>query len=87
MLFVAIAGTATWGIFGVIFLCKPINNYWNLDVSGTCFNAEIHFKSTSILGIVLDWAIWLMPMPVVSRLKLPRRQKGGVLVVFGLGGL
>jgi hypothetical protein len=74
-------------VFGVIFLCNPIPSYWDLRVSGMCRNAEDHFFSTSILGIFLDWAIWILPIPVVGRLKLPRRQKMGLLAVFGLGGM
>jgi hypothetical protein len=80
-------GAASWGVFGVIFLCKPVHKYWDSAVAGTCMNAESHFWSTSIIGIVIDWAIWLLPIPVVGRLRLPRRQKMGLLVVFGLGGL
>lgn len=56
-------------------------------VPGTCLNAENHFYSTSIIGIVLDWAIWILPIPVLGGLSLPRRQKIGLLGVFGLGGL
>ncbi|KAH5154251.1 hypothetical protein HBI73_064610 [Parastagonospora nodorum] len=87
ILFGCIIGAAAWGIFGVIFLCKPIHTYWNLRVNGTCMDAETHFFSTSLIGIVLDWAIWILPIPVVGRLKLPRRQKWGLMCVFGLGGM
>ncbi|KAH5499869.1 hypothetical protein HBI29_157560 [Parastagonospora nodorum] len=87
ILFGCIIGAAAWGIFGVIFLCKPIHTYWNLRVNGTCMDAETHFFSTSVIGIVLDWAIWILPIPVVGRLKLPRRQKWGLMCVFGLGGM
>jgi hypothetical protein len=86
LLLAVILGAAAWGVFGVIFLCNPIPSYWDLRVPGSCGNAEDHFFSTSILGIVLDWAIWILPIPVVGRLKLPRRQKMGLLAVFGLGG-
>ncbi|KAF1942306.1 hypothetical protein EJ02DRAFT_345713 [Clathrospora elynae] len=86
LLFVLIFGTATWGIFGNVFLCNPVQSYWDLTISGTCMNKENHFWSTSIIGIVLDFAIWMLPIPVVGRLKLPRRQKTGLLIVFGLGG-
>jgi hypothetical protein len=85
-LLILVLGAAAWGVFGVIFLCNPIRSYWNLGVIGKCFNAEDHFFSTSIIGIVLDWAVWLLPIPVVGRLKLPHRQRIGLLVVFGLGG-
>jgi hypothetical protein len=78
---------AAWGVFGVIFLCRPIRSYWNLRVPGKCLDAETHFFSTSVVGICLDWAIWIMPIPVVGRLKLPFRQKVGVVGVFALGGL
>ena len=80
-------GAVSWGVFGVIFLCSPVQKYWDSSTPGSCRNAEVHFWSTSIIGIVLDWAIWLLPIPVVGRLRLPRRQKIGLLVVFSLGGL
>jgi hypothetical protein len=48
---------------------------------------EKHFWSASIIGIVIDFAIWILPLPVIGLLKLPRRQKLGLLFVFGLGVL
>jgi len=84
---VTILGATAWGVFGVIFLCNPVRKYWDMTAVGTCMDAETHFWSTSIMGIILDWMIWILPMPVVGKLKLPRRQKLGLLVVFGLGGL
>ncbi|KAH6638805.1 hypothetical protein C7974DRAFT_304363 [Boeremia exigua] len=82
-----ILGATAWGVFGVIFLCNPIKTYWDVQADGKCMNAEKHFWSTSIIGIVIDWAIWVLPMPIVGKLKLPRRQKWALWVVFGLGGL
>jgi len=87
ILLVAILGAAAWGIFGVIFLCEPVQEYWHVGMQGKCMSAEIHFFSTGVLGIVLDWCIWVLPMPVVGRLRLPRRQKAGLVGVFGLGGV
>jgi hypothetical protein len=87
LLLALVLGAATWGVFGVVFLCDPIRSYWDLRVPGTCSNAEDHFFSTSVVGIFLDWAIWILPIPVVSRLNLPRRQRRGLLAVFGLGGM
>jgi hypothetical protein len=87
LLLALILGAAAWGVFGVIFLCSPIHNYWDLRVPGICASAEDQFFSTSVVGIFLDWAIWILPIPVVGRLKLPRGQKMGLLAVFGLGGM
>lgn len=87
IIFILVAGAAAWGILGVVFLCDPVQSYWHIAVHGHCMNTERHFSSTSIIGIALDCALWLLPIPVVGSLRLPRRQKMGLLVVFGLGGL
>ncbi|KAF2646868.1 hypothetical protein P280DRAFT_387957 [Massarina eburnea CBS 473.64] len=74
-----------WGFFGVLFLCTPVEKYWDTQTPGRCINAEAHFWSTAILGIVLDFAIWVLPIPVVGRLRMGRRQSWGLVAVFGLG--
>lgn len=86
LLLFLVIGATTWGVFGIIFLCDPAKTYWDVSVNGRCMNAEHHFWSTSIIGIVIDWAIWILPMPIVGKLRLPRRQKWGLWGVFGLGG-
>jgi hypothetical protein len=86
-LLVLIFGAMVWAVFGLVFLCSPVQAYWNVKVVGRCMDAEDHFWSTSIIGIVIDWAIWILPMPVIRSLKLPRRQKWGLWGVFGLGCL
>jgi hypothetical protein len=86
-LFILAFGSTAWGVFGNVFLCDPVPSYWDVTLDGECMDKETHFWSTSIIGIVLDFAIWILPIPVVGKLKLPRRQKMGLLIVFGLGGL
>lgn len=76
LLFLVIGATA-WGGFGIIFLCDPVKTYWDIRADWRCMNAEHHFWSTSIIGIIIDWVIWILPMPIVGNLKLPRRQKWG----------
>lgn len=87
VLLVLILGAAAWAVFGLVFLCRPIQAYWDVKIDGHCMDAEEHFWSTSIIGIVLDWAIWILPMPVVGSLRLPKRQKWGLWGLFGLGCL
>ncbi|KAL6173624.1 hypothetical protein ACJQWK_01164 [Exserohilum turcicum] len=86
-LFILVLGATAWGVFGNVFLCDPVQSYWEMTTAGTCMDKEQHFWSTSVIGIVLDVAIWVLPIPVIGQLKLPRRQKTGLLVVFGLGGV
>ncbi|CAI6303599.1 unnamed protein product [Periconia digitata] len=77
--------SCAWGFFGVLLLCRPIKRYWEIEIPGYCINAEAHFWSTSVLGVVLDVAIWVLPIPVVRKLEVRGRQRVGLAVVFGLG--
>lgn len=86
VLFLLILGATAWGMFGLVFLCSPVRSQWDLKVHGRCMDVELHFLSSSVVGIVLDWAIWVLPMPIMRRLRLPRRQKWGLWGLFGLGG-
>lgn len=61
--------------------------YWDVRVQGRCISAEDHFASTSIIGIVLDFAIWMVPIPVVVGLRMRWKEKVGLLILFGMGGL
>jgi hypothetical protein len=81
----ATLGAMAWGLFGIVFLCSPVQKYWQGDLPGNCMDAEDHFWTSSLMGIVLDCVIWVMPMPVLGRLKLRARQKVGLLVPFGMG--
>ncbi|KAI4635274.1 uncharacterized protein J4E87_000224 [Alternaria ethzedia] len=84
VLLILVFGATAWGIFGNIFLCEPVQSYWNVTLSGKCMNKENHFWSTSIIGLVLDFSIWVLPIPVIGKLNLPSRQKLGLVAVFGL---
>ncbi|ORY19184.1 hypothetical protein BCR34DRAFT_552696 [Clohesyomyces aquaticus] len=81
-----VMGAATWGILGVVFMCLPVRKYWDIAIPGTCMDPHDHFLSSASIGIVLDFAIWVLPMPVIGRMQLPGRQKAWLMAVFGLGG-
>ncbi|KAH8908298.1 hypothetical protein BR93DRAFT_868205, partial [Coniochaeta sp. PMI_546] len=58
-----------WLVFVRPVYCQPPNLWWA--------NAGLH--------ITTDVVIVLLPMPVISTLRLPRRQKMAVMGVFALG--
>ncbi|KXX75687.1 hypothetical protein MMYC01_208302 [Madurella mycetomatis] len=67
---VALRLSGTGGLFWTTFVyCQPINLWWA--------NAGLHLAS--------DLVVMALPMPVLSSLKLPRRQKYAVVGVFALG--
>ncbi|KAH7054379.1 hypothetical protein B0J12DRAFT_545431, partial [Macrophomina phaseolina] len=81
-----LSGVALYGFFGAIFMCSPVRRYWDPRVSGDCMDAGTYWIATAAIGIFLDFAVWILPMPLLRALRLPWRQKLGVVAVFALGG-
>ncbi|KAF2095893.1 hypothetical protein NA57DRAFT_78668 [Rhizodiscina lignyota] len=77
---------AMYGIFAGIFICVPIRKFWRPGAKGHCLSAQTVWLGAAGINIVMDWTVWIIPMPTVSRLRLPRRQMIGVFAVFALGG-
>ena len=78
--------TTFWGLFGGLFICKPIQKIWVHDVPGHCDNPETYWLSVAALDVLLDFFIWGMPIPMVLGLQsITRREKIGLVSVFALG--
>lgn len=43
--------------------------------------------TTASINILTDFAIMILPIPVIKRLALPKRQERAILFVFALGAL
>ena len=85
ILMVLLIPAAAWGVFGGIFLCTPVAKVWNPTLPGHCMSAQAYWYSAAGIDIALDFTILLLPMPAISGLRLPKRQKIGLLLVFLLG--
>lgn len=71
----------------VIFQCMPIESLWNTAVKGKCININAFYLANAALTITTDIATYALPMPMLSKLQLPKRQKYGLIAILGLGGL
>lgn len=85
MAFVISTTIAFW--FAIIFECSPIAYAWDLSLNGTCINRTMFYYFNSALHILGDFAVYFMALPLVSAVKLPKRQKRGLYVVLCLGCL
>ncbi|KAI4741389.1 hypothetical protein E4T50_08185 [Aureobasidium sp. EXF-12298] len=85
LLFAALVPSVLWGVFASIFFCNPVRKIWLPMVPGKCISTRTYWLSVSAVNIVLDFAVLALPMPVISRLKLPKRQKIALVGVFLLG--
>lgn len=82
-----VLGYAISSIVATIVQCTPISRTFNHNIKGRCINLTAFWYANAVANIVGDLFILGLPMPVVNRLHLPRRQKLGLMMVFALGGL
>ena len=70
------------------FSCKPIAFWWDGTIEkGTCFNLQAIWYTISGFQLATDLAVLALPIPVLVKLQLPRKQKITLVLVFLLGGL
>lgn len=81
---VNVAGTVL--TFMNIFQCRPINAAWSVwEDESKCIPLLTEFICASPVNIVTDLAILALPIPVLTGMRLPPRQKTILVLTFGLG--
>ncbi|KAI0467584.1 hypothetical protein F4859DRAFT_506722 [Xylaria cf. heliscus] len=77
-----------WSIsffFANLFICYPVTALIEPFYGKKCVDRAGVFLSTLVTDLIFDILILLMPIPVVLRLHLPRKDRFGVLGMFLLG--
>lgn len=90
VMLVAVLAIGAWLVASVSTACIPLEAFWNWWLAFVtpvyCQPGNLWWANSAI-HISSDIAIVLLPMPVISTLRLPRRQKRAVFGVFALGVL
>ncbi|KAI0107963.1 hypothetical protein F4776DRAFT_416780 [Hypoxylon sp. NC0597] len=74
-------------VFAIIFQCIPIEFNWDTSIpGGHCINIGQMALATSILNVLTDVAILLLPLPLVWKLNVSPKRRSGLILLFGLGG-
>jgi fucose permease len=89
---------ASWAVLGVvnvagailtfmnIFQCQPVRAAWDIAVeSERCIPLLTEFICSAPVNIVTDLAILALPIPVLTGMRLPQRQKTILVATFALG--
>jgi hypothetical protein len=74
-----------WGCFGFMFMCRPIALLWDKSLTSTCLDGKIPYFTASAFNITTDFIIFGLPLPILSKLQVPKKQKILLIVLFGLG--
>ncbi|KAF2403147.1 hypothetical protein EJ06DRAFT_580320 [Trichodelitschia bisporula] len=78
--------SAAWGIFGGLFICHPVHKFWEPRTNGVCSSSMVYWVSFGVINTLLDYVVWITPMPVMRKLRLGRRLTGWVYFLGLLGG-
>jgi fucose permease len=70
-----------------IVQCRPVNAAWASPVpeSAICTNIVTIYLSSAPLNIITDLAIFFLPMPILTSMRLPKKQKIILVITFGFG--
>jgi hypothetical protein len=69
-----------------IFQCKPTEASWDPNaVAQQCIPLLTEFICSAPINITTDLAILALPIPVLTGMRLPRRQKTILIITFALG--
>ena len=81
------------GAYGVAFLpvfltnCVPVDYSWNPVPNGYCRNVTVEELTSVSVNMVIDICFVVLPMRPLWRLKMAKRAKVGITVMFCLGFL
>ncbi|KAL4862752.1 hypothetical protein BDV12DRAFT_207012 [Aspergillus spectabilis] len=79
--------TAYFVTFLVLFMtqCHPVSYGWNPVPGGGCRDVRVQQISSISANIVLDFAIAVLPIPVLWNLRMPPRSKLMIIAMFSMG--
>ncbi|KAH7398120.1 hypothetical protein BKA64DRAFT_708780 [Cadophora sp. MPI-SDFR-AT-0126] len=67
--------------------CRPLAKLWSPHMPGSCIDIGAFHISITVINMVLDMTVFVLPIPVLWAIKLPRRQRLSLVGVFGVGVL
>lgn len=68
-----------------IFVCKPIEAYWNQDIQGSCVNQQRLAYVNSSSALVQDVVLLVLPLMFIRNLQMQRSRKVAVGLMFAIG--
>ena len=73
--------------FAAIFQCMPVSSNWTVGKDHYCINVDVGATIIAAFNVLTDFAILILPMPLLFRLQKPMKQKLQIMGMFLLGGL
>lgn len=71
----------------LLFGCTPPTKFWNPDIPGHCINIKTSDIIYAIMSVSADLFLAILPLPMIWRLQLSRKEKIGLSLVLGTGAM
>lgn len=70
-----------------VFQCTPISAAFlsTIPSSAECTDIVTLYLSSAPVNIITDLAILFLPMPILTKMNLPQKQKAILVITFGFG--
>ncbi|KAF7552844.1 hypothetical protein G7Z17_g4018 [Cylindrodendrum hubeiense] len=65
--------------------CRPVSAFWDKEAGGSCIPSNPSWYINAAGNIATDILILLLPLPIIRKLQLGRRQKYVLTSIFCLG--
>jgi hypothetical protein len=69
------------------FSCYPVAKFWDDRIPGGCLNKPKLWYANAGINIFQDILLIVLPIFILRKLILPRREKISLVLILGLGGL
>ncbi|KAJ4359464.1 uncharacterized protein N0V89_000018 [Didymosphaeria variabile] len=67
-------------------ICRPISYNWDqVNQTGSCGDLTAAYVSIGIVDVITDIIIFILPLPLISRLKMRRSTRFATMGLFALG--
>lgn len=70
-----------------VLQCRPVSAAWRatLPADAHCTDIVTLYLSSSPVNIITDLAILFLPMPILTQMRLPKKQKIILVITFSFG--
>jgi hypothetical protein len=70
-----------------LIVFRPVHLYWTSVDGAGCSDEDTRLMVGTIINIITDILVVLMPIPIIIKLALPRRDKIILGFLMGMGAL
>lgn len=72
----------------MFFHCHPVRRAFDFKIqTGHCLDAGILYMATAVSNILTDVMLFLLPTPMILKLKMGKSLKIAAIAIFGIGSL